>query len=368
MSRKRGKTWYTDFRYEQNGCVKRHRKLIRGARLKPEAVEAETKIKHEIFQGCLGRVPIKDKPLAGFVQEDFIPWAEQHRKQPRYYRSITGIWLELPSLKGKTVRSVEQFDIESAKIARRRTVSRYGKPVQPQTVNRELFLMSSLFHRAMDWGYRDSNPCKGVVRLPSKPTPLRSLTADEAHELLKAAWDGPGYLPYLIIVGLGTGLRQKEMRLLKKQDVDLCQSLLFVNDPKWKDDPRQTKGVPLNSEVKHHLARWMAETRSEWVFPSPTNQRKPLAQPTANVSLTYAYQRAKLMPVGFHALRHTFGTRLSEEGVRLEVIKDLMGHSKVATTLIYVHPSREAARDAVERILATSWSQGESQRIAENAG
>ena len=195
------------------------------------------------------------------------------------------------------------------------------------------------------------------------------LSIMDPHEaLLEAAWDGPAYLPYLVIVGLGTGLRQTEMRHLKKADVDLSRGLLFVTDPKWKGDPRQSKGVPLNTEVKHHLARWMAETRSEWVFPSPTNRRKPLAQPTANLSLTGACGRAGIEAAGFHALRHTFGTRLAEAGVRLEVIKELMGHSKVATTLIYVHPSHQAAREAVERVLVTNWSPGVGRTVAGKAG
>ncbi len=79
------------------------------------------------------------------------------------------------------------------------------------------------------------------------------------------------------MVGLGTGLRQTEMRHLKKADVDLSRGLLFVTDPKWKNDPRQSKGVPLNAEVRQRLVQWMAETRSEWVFPSPTNKRRPLS-------------------------------------------------------------------------------------------
>lgn len=364
--KKGGFVWYANIRIRvgKGQSSRRLRESIPGVTTEYDAKQEAQKIAQrfydEIFNPTEDRP--KDKPLADFVRDDFIPWAEEHKKQPRHYRVVTRTWLELPSLKGKSVRQVTQFDIEAAKIIRRKTVSRYGEKVLPQTVNGELIIMSSLFHRAVEWGYHDMNPCKGITKLPAQPEPPRALTAKEAQALLKAAWEGPGYLPYLIIVGLGTGLRQKEMRLLKKTDVDLGQGLLFVNDPKWKDDPRRTKGVPLNSEVKHCLARWMAETQSEWVFPSPTNQRKPLAQPTGNKSLTYACERAEIESIGFHALRHTFGTRLAEAGVRLEIIKDLMGHSKVATTLIYVHPSREAARDAVEQVLVTSWSQGKSAR------
>ena len=82
-------------------------------------MQAETKIKNDLFQKTYGPPILKDKPLAKFAEEDFLPWAENNKKQPRHDRGVTRIWLELPSLKGKTVNS-------------------------------ELIIMSSLFHRAVD--------------------------------------------------------------------------------------------------------------------------------------------------------------------------------------------------------------------------
>jgi integrase len=367
MPRKRKSHWYTDFYFEGE----RVRKKIHGARTRHDAVQAETKIKHDMFQRKYGPdepLVLKDKALTAFITEDFVPWAEEHKKQPRHYRSISSIWAELPSLKGKTIREVSQFDIESAKIARRKTISRYGHRVEPQTVNRELIIMSSLFHRACQWGYREDradNPCRGVERLPETDNPPRFLLPDEELRLMPAAWDGPDYLPRMIFLGIGTGLRQIEMRHLKKQDIDFSRALLYVTDPKWKRDPRKTKGVPLSPEVLEMLRAWVEMTNSTWVFPSPLDSKRPLGQPTANQALNYACSRANLKGVGFHSLRHTFGTRLGDAGVRLEVIRDLMGHSKISTTLIYVHPSRDAGREAVRKVSVSFWSQKEKQKVNE---
>ena len=133
MPRKRGKTWYTDFYFEGG----RHRQRIPGARVRHEAVQAETKIKNDLFQKTYGPPILKDKPLAKFVEEDFLPWAENNKKQPRHDRGVTRIWLELPSLKGKTV-------------------------------NRELIIMSSLFHRAVD---RASADWRLACLSPGRPLP-----------------------------------------------------------------------------------------------------------------------------------------------------------------------------------------------------
>lgn len=280
MPTKRGKTWYTDFYFE--GV--RHRQKIAGACISPEAVQAEIKIQHDLFQRRYGPPVLNDKPLAQFAADDYLPWAENNKRQPRHDRGTTRIWLELLSLKGKTIREVSQFDIESAKIARRKTISRYGRAVEPQTVNREMIIMSSLFHRAIDWGYRETNPCKGVKRLDVITGPPRYLLCEEEELLMPAAWDGPDYLSRLIQLGVGTGMRQCEMRNLKKADVDLQREVLFVANPKWKNDPRRTKGIPLNAEVVEMLREWMEITESEWVFPSPQNTLRPIGQPTINVA------------------------------------------------------------------------------------
>lgn len=364
MPRKRGNAWYTDFYFKGE----RHRQLIAGARTRNEAVQAETKIKHDLFQQTYGAPIQKDKPLAQFVEEDYLPWADNNKKQPRHDHGITRIWLKLPSLKGKSVREVSQFDIESAKIARRKSISRYGRTVEPQTVNRELIIISSLFHRAQEWHYRNDNPCKGVKHFDIAVGPPRYLLVEEEEILMPAVWEGPAYLPRLVLLGLGTGMRQIEMRHLKKVDVNLARETLYVADPKWKNDPRRTKGLPLSPEVCAMLREWMEMTESDWVFPSPQDARRPISQPTINMALNRACNRVGLSGIGFHTLRHTFGTRLGEAGERLEVIAELMGHSKIEMTRIYVHPSLATKKEAVKKALVTYWSQDGEQKRAEKAG
>lgn len=51
-----------------------------------------------------------------------------------------------------------------------------------------------------------------------------------------------------------------------------------------------------------------------------------------------------------HKLRHTFGTRLSEKGVPMAVISELMGHESINTTSIYVHASDLSKINAIKKI------------------
>lgn len=363
-------TWYAEVRLRtgKGQPSLRLRENIPGVTTKYDAEQEAKIIAQRFYDEHFGPSKPKDKPLALFVTEEYLPWANNNKKQPRHDESITRIWMELPSLKGKTVREVSQFDIESAKIARRKTMSRYDRAVEPQTVNGELIIISSLFHRAVEWKYRDDNPCKGVKRLEAAAGPPSVLSCEDEVLLMPAAWEGPAYLPRLIQLGIGTGMRQCEMRHLRKEDVDLVRGLLYVTDPKCKHDPRRTKGIPLSPEVSEMLIEWMEMTHSEWVFPSPHDARRPISQPTISKALAYACQLTQIKPIGFHALRHAFGTRLGEAGERLEVIAELMGHSKIETTRIYVHPSLNSKKQAVGKALVTYWSPAANQVQSEKAG
>ena len=60
-----------------------------------------------------------------------------------------------------------------------------------------------------------------------------------------------------------------------------------------------------------------------------------------------ARDAARLRPLRWHDLRHTFGSLLVAGGVDLVSIKDAMGHSQLTTTSRYLH-----ARPATERAAA----------------
>lgn len=51
--------------------------------------------------------------------------------------------------------------------------------------------------------------------------------------------------------------------------------------------------------------------------------------------------------VHIHCLRHSYATHLLEEGVNLRVIQRYLGHTKIETTMVYLHLTRKGHDEAV---------------------
>jgi len=51
----------------------------------------------------------------------------------------------------------------------------------------------------------------------------------------------------------------------------------------------------------------------------------------------------------FHSLRHGFGTQLANKGTPVHIIRDLMGHSSISTTNVYLRSTSKEALEAYEK-------------------
>jgi integrase len=107
--------------------------------------------------------------------------------------------------------------------------------------------------------------------------------------------------------------------------------------------------------------RWEgAEKLGEgWVWPAPTRsghlESSSLKKQHARCFFTLAEETRKrngkpVRPFVLYSLRHTFLTRLGESGCDAWTLARIAGHSSVAMSTRYVHPSEDAVFTAVEKL------------------
>ncbi|HVB55761.1 MAG TPA: tyrosine-type recombinase/integrase [Candidatus Acidoferrales bacterium] len=236
--------------------------------------------------------------------------------------------------KDRPLTEVTPVQIESYKIQRQ------GK-IADSTVNRELALLKRMFNLAITWDlYFGLNPVRKVKFFREFNNRLRILSPEEEERLLHNAIP---YLQDLIRFALNTGLRTGEIFSLRWSHVDLQREILAV----FASKTQTIREIPINSETRKVLEAWKLNKKNEIVFYNPQTG-KPFVDLKTGFAL--ACEKAGIMDVTWHTLRHLFASRLVNSGVDIVTVKELLGHSSISVTMRYAHTNIESKRAAVEKL------------------
>ncbi len=176
--------------------------------------------------------------------------------------------------------------------------------------------------------------------LPKTPRRLPSvLTKQQVRRII----DAPGNLKHrlLLMTTYAAGLRVGEVRRLKPEHIDSQRMLIKVENGKGRKDRYTMLSGKLLAELRRYYQACRPQT---YLFPSSFKKRKD--QPLSYESVRCVYEKARKKAgvkrgQGLHTLRHSFATHLLEAGYDIRKIQVLLGHSRLSTTMIYLHVSRK---------------------------
>ena len=174
------------------------------------------------------------------------------------------------------------------------------------------------------------------IQCPKRPVSLPTvLSADEITRILEHTRNLKHWT--MLATLYATGLRSKELRLLKVSDIDSPRMVLHIRNGKGQV-PRDLVLSPVLLERLRIYWRWRKP--QEWLFPSQERQEHPMGGKSLRVICANAGQRAGIeKPVHPHVFRHSYATHLLEAGADLRTIQVLLGHVDIRTTACYLRVS-----------------------------
>ena len=332
--RKRGGRWHFDFMIR--GL--RYRGAIPEARTKAQALQAEVRIKQEIFDGRYGK-PSGEAIFVKYAEDVFLPWSRENKRS--YVNDEYHIETFKDYFGNKSFREITPMLLEKFKRDRRHGETRYKRERRPASVNRELQLLSKFFNLAIRDGLTDTNPCRNVMKLREDNQRNRYLLPAEEKRLLLQL-DGPrAHLKPIVLLAIHTGMRRGEILKLRWAEVDFVRNLIYVTSTKSGKD----RTVPLNDVARTVLTDLKKEANgSASVFVCDKTGKAPLDIKTG---FARAREDSKIEGFRFHDLRHTFATRLADSGVDPFTIAELLGHADLRMTKRYTHATDQRRRSAV---------------------
>ena len=164
------------------------------------------------------------------------------------------------------------------------------------------------------------------------------LNGSEVKALLAAC----KLLKHRLIIGLcyGCGLRCSEVRNVQIADADLERGMLHVRQGKGSKD----RCIPLGKMLCRGIAQYISAAHPRnYLFEG--NDGEALSQRGTQWVVGEAVKRAGIRKeVHTHTLRHSYATHLLEQGVNILVIKELLGHAHIETTMVYLHIAKPSAQ------------------------
>ncbi|HEY9081180.1 tyrosine-type recombinase/integrase [Magnetovibrio sp.] len=204
----------------------------------------------------------------------------------------------------------------------RKWVDELLERMKPATALRELTVLKAILNKAFREEYLAQVP--PFPRIKVEPGRCRWLTVEEEQRLLMA---GKPHLRALIGFAVDTGGRKSELLKLDWQNVDLDRG--FVTFRKTKNGEDRT--VRLTDRAKRILQGLKPKASG------PVFTYRGQAIKDVKTAFGRACKRAEVEDFRFHDLRHTFASRLVQQGVSLYEVMHLTGHKSFEMVQRYAH-------------------------------
>lgn len=332
--------WICEYHITENGMDKRKAKTFVS---KIEAEEFLTTLQYQ-----------KGNEL--FIKNNGIPLGQLMRSnlqrkldmnlisEVQYARVLKTIQtIEKNSITNKFIDNISSEEIQTYLNSIKDYSNSYIKKITEQ--------FNQSYRLAMNKGYITKNPMNDVIKPRSlKPDKVvRALTIEEQQSLTdyflsKTIDEEPYKNAYLIQMYLG--LRIGEALALRYSDVDLKHNMINVDKTLTTDsngkvvmgDTTKTyagvREVPIPTFIRNSIIEQMLiakDNKDEQLFISKNG--KYVDGRNANEILKLRAKNLGITGISTHSLRHTFGTRCVEAGMRAVALQRLMGHQDVSVTL-----------------------------------
>lgn len=308
---RRGRTWW--FRATVAG--REHRSSLRTADRK--VAERRAAIELERLQGA------RFGDVRRSWKEAVLLWHERataERLAPATIRRYLSSLAVCDALLGS-------LHLDEIRIATLRHLARRSG-ASNATRRRDLTAVSAVLRAAVHEGWIDANVARSFDRtaIRERRDPIVLPPDHEVGELVTALGGTLG--PMVRVLEL-TGLRLDEAGGLRWQDVDLARAAITLTRTKG----RRPRTVPLTAQAVGTLRALPRKLGSPWVFWRPDGARY------AGRSLPGAIGKVRKrlgLTWRTHDLRHLFAVRYLREGGSIYVLQQILGHSTIAVTELYL--------------------------------
>mgnify|MGYP005748907635 FL=1 len=274
--------------------------------------------------------------------------------------------LDPKTLKAYRIDLRQFFDFLHVDVPGKAEIERYitylHKTFKQKTVKRKIASVKAFYNYLEQEEIFEENPLRKIrVKFKEQMTLPRIIPRRDIEKLLNSMYrylktvrvaERKGALRDLAVVELcfATGARVYEISNLREENVDLESGVLKFMGKGGKERYIQIGSKALVKFLKKYCREHEESIRRSGFFFVNENGERYREQSIRRMLRKYTERagiRRKITP---HMFRHSFATYLIEEGVDISCVQQLLGHSSIRTTQIYIHVATQKQAEILKAL------------------
>jgi len=270
----------------------------------------------------------------------FITYLDCEKKYSPY--TLTAYRKDLSSFKDfcESEFEIEEVSGVSYSVIRSWVVKLVEDGISNRSINRKISSLRSYFNFLLKSKQIQEHPLRKHKALKVEKRINVPFSEKEINEVLDFFDQADGFeqIRDKLIIELlyTTGMRRAELIGLKNTSIDLSQSIVKVLGKRNKERQLPLLLSVVGTVEKYKLLRKdiVSETDSFLITKKGDDIYPTLVYRIINEYFSKVSVKVKKSP---HIVRHSFATHLLSEGADLNSVKELLGHSSLASTQVYTH-------------------------------
>ena len=274
--------------------------------------------------------------------QSFINYLQAERKYSLH--TITAYRSDLQGFSDFCFRNFKHDDLSQLdyRAIRLWLVELVDEKISNRSINRKMSALKSYYNFLLKSKQIESHPMRThkSLKTPKRiSVPFNQSEMDLVIESLKEGEDFNSVRNRLMVELLySTGIRRAELIELKEKDIDISNATIKVMGKRKKE-----RYIPLLRNLKDSIENYQEIrkqiiTESETFFVTESGKKlyPNLVYRLINDYFSKVSTKVKKSP---HVIRHSFATHLLNEGADMNSVKELLGHSSLASTQVYTQNS-----------------------------
>lgn len=240
------------------------------------------------------------------------------------------------------------------------TANENGEMPKAQTIRQIKSVLSAFFSWCKSNGYIDKNPCESIGRIKCQKKEIDVLTKEQIEKLRNASETftdrtEQARAKAMVEILISTGMRVSEAINVRICDIDFntnVYGLVPVKVVAGKGNKDRT--VFLTTKAVSAITEYMKvrNSDSEYLFVRTTNGNGQITVRTAQNIVSTLGKAIGVDSCHPHMLRHSVATEMASEGIPINLVQKMLGHSSSATTTEYYikAESKQLAKQISEKL------------------